>query len=71
MESALVTLTSYAALILESIAVIVVFGGGVDAFVRLLLIIGRPTHGVRKEIWRSFGTWRCCSDWNSSWRPTS
>ena len=57
MESALVTVTSYAALILETIAVAVVFGGGLDAFVRLFGIIRDPTHRARKEVWRRFGTW--------------
>jgi uncharacterized membrane protein len=57
MESALVTVTSYAALILETIAVAVVFGGGLDAFVRLLGVLGRQTHGARKEVWRRFGSW--------------
>jgi uncharacterized membrane protein len=57
MESTLATLTSYAALILEAIAVVVVFGGGLDAFLRLLMVVGRPTHGARKDVWRRFGTW--------------
>ena len=57
MESALAVVTEYAALILEAIAVLVVFGGGLDAFVRLIGIVPNPTHGARKEVWRRFGTW--------------
>ena len=57
MEAALADLTEYAALVLEAIAVLVVFGGGLDAFVRLIGVVQNPTHGARKAVWRRFGTW--------------
>jgi uncharacterized membrane protein len=57
MEAALAVLTEYAALILEAIAVAIVFGGGIDACARLIRIGRHPTHGARKELWRRFGMW--------------
>jgi uncharacterized membrane protein len=46
-------------LLIEAIAVLVVTFGAVEAFVRLVSLTVRPpaSHGVRKEIWRRFGTW--------------
>jgi uncharacterized membrane protein len=46
-------------LLIEAAAVIVVAYGALEAFVRLLGLAARPSsaHGVRKEIWRRFGTW--------------
>ncbi len=46
-------------LLIEGVAVIVVAYGALEAFVRLLGLAAKPstTHGVRKEIWRRFGTW--------------
>ena len=46
-------------LLIEGVAVIVVAYGALEAFVRLVGLAAKPstTHGVRKEIWRRFGTW--------------
>ena len=46
-------------LLVEMVAVLIVAGGALDAFVRVLAIAGRPdtSHGKRKEIWRRFGMW--------------
>jgi uncharacterized membrane protein len=57
MEASLAVLTNYAALILETLAVAIVFGGGVDAFARLISVTRHSTHGARKEVWRRFGMW--------------
>jgi uncharacterized membrane protein len=48
-----------AGLLIESIAVLVVAFGAAEAFVGLIRLAGNPAsgHGVRKAIWRRFGTW--------------
>ena len=49
-----------AKLLIEAAAVFVVAFGAAEAFVKLAsLVIIKPAagHGVRKEIWRRFGTW--------------
>src|SRR5262245_61982254 len=45
--------------LVEAAAVLIVFYGAVDCFVRLLGIVftGSATHGQRKEVWRRFGVW--------------
>jgi uncharacterized membrane protein len=47
------------ALLIEACAVVVVSYGAAEAFVRLVGLGVKPAvvHGVRKEIWRRFGTW--------------
>ena len=48
-----------AALLIEAAAVIVVVFGAAEAFLGLLRLVLKPAagHGVRKRIWRRFGTW--------------
>jgi len=43
----------------EAAAVIVVAFASLDAFVRVLRVVGRPgaAHGERKAIWQRFGMW--------------
>lgn len=59
MEDSLVQFAHVAGLLVEAIAVLVVVGGAIDAFVRLLLVVATRTagHGARKAVWRRFGTW--------------
>jgi uncharacterized membrane protein len=44
---------------IEAAAVFVVAFGSAEAFVKLLPVMLRPTatHGLRKAIWRRYGTW--------------
>jgi uncharacterized membrane protein len=48
-----------AGLLVEALAVLIVTGGAIDAFVRLLVVAATRSagHGARKAIWRRFGTW--------------
>jgi uncharacterized membrane protein len=59
MEELFHTVAQTAGLLIEAAAVIVVAFGAAEAFVGLVSLIARPAsaHGVRKEIWRRFGTW--------------
>jgi uncharacterized membrane protein len=59
MEETLRTLSDYLALGVETVAVLVVAIGAVEASVELVRIIVRPgaTHGERKALWRRFGVW--------------
>ncbi len=59
MEEAFHAASREISVLIEGMAVIVVAYGALEAFVRLLGLIPRPsaTHGFRKEIWRRFGTW--------------
>ena len=59
MEELLVHFASGAGLLVEAIAVLVVTGGAIDAFVRLLVVAATRSagHGARKAVWRRFGTW--------------
>jgi uncharacterized membrane protein len=59
MEELLVTVARTTALLMEAAAVIVVAFGGAEAFVALVRLVLKPasTHGVRKAVWRRFGTW--------------
>ena len=45
--------------LIEAAAILVVAFGAAEAFVKLVSLIVRPasSHGVRKDIWRRFGTW--------------
>ena len=45
--------------IVEAAAVLTVFYGSIEAFVKLLPVAARPraTHGERKAIWRRYGVW--------------
>jgi uncharacterized membrane protein len=48
-----------ASLLVEAAAVLVVFYGALEAFLKLLGIVITPstTHGERKALWRRFGVW--------------
>ena len=48
-----------AGFLIEAAAVLVVAFGAAEAFVGLVRLVVRPAsgHGVRKAIWRRFGTW--------------
>jgi len=58
-EETLHSIARAASLWIESMAVVVVTFGAVEGFIRLLGLAAKPSasHGVRKEIWRRFGTW--------------
>jgi uncharacterized membrane protein len=58
MESALKTFSLDAALFVEAAAVIIATYGAAAALITLArLVVTGPTHGARKDTWRSFGTW--------------
>src|SRR5262245_14995248 len=59
MEELFVSVARGAALLIEAVAVIVVSFGAAEAFIGLVALIAKPSsaHGVRKAIWRRFGTW--------------
>ena len=59
MEELLVQVASTASLLVEAAAVIIVFYGALESFVKLLWIVVTPTatHGERKSLWRRFGMW--------------
>ena len=59
MEELLEQFARGAGLLVEAVAVLVVAFAALDAFFRLLWIVGTPgaTHGERKAIWRRFGLW--------------
>src|SRR5262249_58255095 len=46
-------------LLIEAAVVMVVTFGAAEAFIGLVGLVLRPTatHGVRKAVWRRFGTW--------------
>ena len=48
-----------ASLVIEAIAIAIVFFGALEAFVRVVRIIfkGTASHGERKVVWRRFGMW--------------
>jgi uncharacterized membrane protein len=58
-EEFLVLAAGAAALLIEAAAVLVVTFGSLEALLKLLLVMVRPTasHGMRKAIWRRFGVW--------------
>jgi uncharacterized membrane protein len=59
MEELFITVARTLSLLIEAAAVIVVSFGAAEAFIGLVGLAMRPSsaHGVRKEIWRRFGTW--------------
>lgn len=59
MEEWLATTANLAATIIEGLAVAVVAGGAIQAFVRLVMLLGSRSvgHGERKALWRGFGMW--------------
>jgi uncharacterized membrane protein len=59
MEALFISVARSTALLIEAAAVTVVAFGAVEAFIGLLGLVLRPSsaHGVRKAVWRRFGTW--------------
>ena len=59
MEEAIDAFARVAGSIVEAVAVLTVFFGSVEAFVKLLRVALRPSasHGERKAIWRRYGVW--------------
>lgn len=59
MEEEFRTAASYVALVLESLSVIFIAVGAVDAVLRLLpaFRFHRMTHGVRRDAWLSLARW--------------
>ena len=59
MEEMFIPIARTASLVIEMAAVIVVAFGAAEAFVGLVKLVLRPSaaHGVRKAVWRRFGTW--------------
>lgn len=59
MEELIHRFAEFAERLTDVAAVAVVTYGVVEAFVRLLPVMGRPhaSHGERKVIWRRFGVW--------------
>ena len=59
MEALFIRIAETAGFLIEAAAVLVVTFGAAEAFVGLIRVVARPasSHGLRKEIWRRFGTW--------------
>jgi uncharacterized membrane protein len=59
MEELFIPVARTASLLVEIAAVLIVFYGAVESFVKLLWIVVKPgvTHGERKVLWRRFGMW--------------
>ena len=59
MEELFVQVARTAGLLVEAMAVLVVFYGAAEALAQLFGLALSPSagHGVRKAIWRRFGTW--------------
>lgn len=59
MEELFIQAADVAGMLVEAMAVLVVFYGATEALARLVGLALAPgtSHGVRKEIWRRFGTW--------------
>lgn len=59
MEEFFVEVAQTAGLLVEAMAVLVVTYGATEAMVRLVAVALAPGtgHGVRKQVWRRFGTW--------------
>jgi uncharacterized membrane protein len=59
MEALFIDVARIASMLIEAMAVLVVTYGAVEAFVQLLRLMWSPKagHGVRKAVWRRFGTW--------------
>jgi len=59
MEELFIRGAESAARVIEVAAVLVVLFGAAEAFAKLVGLVTRPAteHGVRKAVWRRFGTW--------------
>ena len=59
MDALFTEIAGTASLVIEAMAVLVVAFGAAEAFFGLVGLVARPAagHGVRKAIWRRFGTW--------------
>jgi uncharacterized membrane protein len=59
MEETFAAAAHYASLLVEAAAVLIVFYGALESFIKLLWIVVTPsaTHGERKALWRRFGVW--------------
>jgi uncharacterized membrane protein len=59
MEDLIRQLSGAAALIIQTISVLIVAWGAIEAAVALtrIVVAGRATHGARKMVWRRLGTW--------------
>ena len=59
MEELLSGFANVASMLVEAAAVLIVAFGSLEAFVKLLKIVARPSavHGERKAIWRQYGMW--------------
>ena len=59
MEELFIQAARAAVLLIEAAAVLVVTFGSLEALLKLLLVMARPStsHGMRKAIWRRFGVW--------------
>jgi uncharacterized membrane protein len=59
MEDLVRQLSGAAALFIETISVLIVTWGAIEAAFGLtrIIVAGRATHGARKIVWRRLGTW--------------
>jgi uncharacterized membrane protein len=59
MEDLVRQLSGAAALFIETVSVLIVTWGAIEAAVALtkIVVAGRATHGARKIVWRRLGTW--------------
>lgn len=59
MEELFIEVARTAELLVEAMAVLVVTYGAVEAFAKLIGLAISPGagHGIRKAVWRRFGTW--------------
>jgi len=59
MEELFIHAARSAVLLIEAAAVLVVAFGSLEALLKLLVVMAKPSasHGMRKAIWRRFGVW--------------
>jgi uncharacterized membrane protein len=59
MEELFIKAAGSAAQLIEAAAVLVVTFGSLEALLKLVVVMARPSasHGMRKAIWRRFGVW--------------
>jgi len=59
MEELFIQASRSAVLLIEAAAVLVVAFGSLEALLKLLVVMAKPSasHGMRKAIWRRFGVW--------------
>jgi uncharacterized membrane protein len=59
MEELFIQAARSAVLLIEAAAVLVVTFGSLEALLKVLVVMARPSasHGMRKAIWRRFGVW--------------